>query len=529
MQLLDRVAAPPAESGGGEDRLRSWRWASGVLSFGVLAVLAVFWETAWSIAAIWWDSPAFSHGLLIVPISGYLIWQQRARLAALTPKPAILGLGTLAALGAALVWLTGDVAAVQLVQQLALVAILQALFVAVLGLRVAAVILFPLFYLFFGVPVGSFLIEPLQDVTAAFVVRALQAIGMPVYLDGIFIHIPSGSFEVAEACAGLRFLISSVALGVVFAYVFYSQAWRRILFVALSMLVPVIANGFRATGLVLLAHYSDYQLAVGVDHITYGLVFLSLVLFCLLGIGYSFREPRRASADKASADDLSAKGRDDTMPVRAGSPYRLCGAAAGVVAIVAASAAYATQIEGRGADTRVAPTPPTIGDWQTTAPAHADWRPMFPNTSQDLMWGYSDGTRQVDLYVAYFARQRQDAEVVNWMNNLAGEEVWQRAGSGTTTVTLEGQEVSADYVRIVAGDRERFVWYWYRVDGHTTGNAYLAKVLEVKAKLLGGEQAAAVIALAADSAGDPKAAHSTLTRFAEQAWPFTQIFNRPKP
>lgn len=529
MQLLHRATAPPAESGGREDRLRAWRWASGVLSIGILAVLAVLWETAWSMASTWWESPAFSHGFLIIPISGYLIWQQRARLAALTPKPAILGLGGLAALGAALVWLTGEVAAVQLVQQLALVAILQALFIAVLGLRVAAVILFPLFYLFFGVPVGSFLIVPLQDVTAAFVVRALQTIGMPVYLDGIFIHIPSGSFEVAEACAGLRFLISSVAIGVIFAYVFYRQAWRRILFVALSIVVPIVANGFRATGLVLLAHHSGYQLAVGVDHITYGLIFLSLVLFCLFGIGYSFREPPRALADKGPADDLSANSGNDTGPMRVGSPYRLSGAAAGVVAIVAASAAYATQIEARGTDSRIAPAPPAIGDWQATAPAHADWHPLIPNTSQDLMWGYSDGTRHVDLYVAYFAQQRQDAEVVNWMNNLVGEEVWQRAGSGTTTVTLAGQEVLANYVRIVAGDRERFVWYWYRVDGHTTGNAYLAKLLEVKAKLLGGDQAAAVVALATDSAGDPKAANSALTHFAAQAWPFTQVFERPKP
>ena len=74
-------------------------------------------------------------------------------------------------------------------------------------------ILFPLAYLLFAVPLGDFLVGPLQDVTAVFTVWALQLTGIPVYLEGRFFYIPTGAFEVAEACSGIRYLIASLALG----------------------------------------------------------------------------------------------------------------------------------------------------------------------------------------------------------------------------------------------------------------------------------------------------------------------------
>ncbi len=505
-----------------ELRAGAWRWAGGAVALGVLSILAIFWETAWSIAHTWSTSPAFSHGFLIAPISGFLIWRQRDRLARLSPKPSILGLAASAV--AALVWLIGDVAAVQILQQVALIAFLQCVVLAVIGIRATAVIAVPLLYLFFGAPFGTFLIAPLQDVTAAFVVRMLQLIGMPVYLDGIFIHIPSGSFEVAEACAGLRFLITSIALGVIFAYEFYRQLWRRALFMALSVIVPIIANGFRATGIVLLAHYSDYEIAAGADHITYGLIFLSLVLFCLLGIGYSFREPySEIAAAAAPSATPAAQPADNQAAARVLSLLRFPAAAAGVLLIAVASWTYATQVVGTDEKSRASLSSPAAGPWHAVAPVPTDWQPTFPNASQEIMQSYSDGARRVDVYLAFFAQQRQGAEAVNWMNSLAGAAPWTRGGGGSLEVQVSGQSIAANYERIVARERRRTIWYWYWVDGRLTDSPLYAKVLEAKAKLLRGEQAAAVIALATDSTDDPKVAQAALSEFLAQAWPLTQM------
>ena len=75
--------------------------------------------------------------------------------------------------------------------------------------------------------------------------------GVPARLNGLLIQIPSATFHVAEACAGLRFLPASLAVGLLLAYLFFSW-WAR-LFTALSIVLPIVGNALRA-GVVLIAH-----------------------------------------------------------------------------------------------------------------------------------------------------------------------------------------------------------------------------------------------------------------------------------
>src|SRR3546814_20816354 len=93
------------------------------------------------------------------------------------------------------------------------------------------------------------------------VVHLLRLTGMPVFLDGYLIQIPTGSFLVAEACSGVRYLLVSVALGVLTAYLFFRSWPRRLLFVALSVAVPIVATGIRAYGIIMLAPLGGYELA----------------------------------------------------------------------------------------------------------------------------------------------------------------------------------------------------------------------------------------------------------------------------
>ena len=102
---------------------------------------------------------------------------------------------------------------------------------------------FPLAYLLLAVPFGEALIPPLIDFTADFTVTALQLTGIPVYREGSFFTIPSGNWSVVEACSGLRYLIASFTLGTLYAYLTYRSLKRRLIFIALSVIVPIIANG----------------------------------------------------------------------------------------------------------------------------------------------------------------------------------------------------------------------------------------------------------------------------------------------
>jgi len=101
---------------------------------------------------------------------------------------------------------------------------------------------------------------------------------------------------VAEACAGLRFLIAAIAFGVFYALLNYRSPRRRAVFIAASIVVPIVANGFRALGIVVLGHILGSAEAAAADHVIYGWIFFSIVMLLLVVAGMPLREPVDARA-----------------------------------------------------------------------------------------------------------------------------------------------------------------------------------------------------------------------------------------
>src|SRR3954465_930103 len=172
-----------------------WYLAAGAIGVGMAALCLLFHEAVGGAVRVWIDSRTFNHCFLILPIAGYMIWQRRARFAVLTPQPSWWGLALVPA--TAMLWLLGHVASVLEVEQIALVAMMQALLLTCLGFRTYRGFLFPFLYLFLLVPSGEYLTAPLQDFTASFILLGLRLLGIPVYSDGVLISIPNGDFQVA--------------------------------------------------------------------------------------------------------------------------------------------------------------------------------------------------------------------------------------------------------------------------------------------------------------------------------------------
>lgn len=488
--------------------LRQWHISLGAIFLVWAGLILLFFETGRSMVDTWMSSTLFGHCFLIPPVSAYLVWIRRERLSGLTPRVAMLGFPLLALL--AFGWLVGNVSGTQAVQQFAFVSMLVVSVITILGWRIAWRIAFPLFFLFFTIPFGEFLIAPLQDVTAVFVVYMLQLVGIPVYLDGLFIHIPSGSFEVAEACAGVRFLISTIALGFIGANQLYRNIKRRLAFIALSFIIPVIANGFRAFGIVMLAHLSDFTVAVGADHLTYGFIFLSFVTVLLLAIGFSFREAAPADRRRANGQPLASPA-----PQRALAPIFT----AAVILVIAGGADAGRQLtEYQIAENTVVPLRPLAvqAPWERMKEPAPNWRPSFVGADMELVNSYRRDEQRVDVYVAFYASQRQDAEVINSSNRFEDGKFWDRAGSGKYDAVIEGEQRRVNYVRMLAQRRGRVVWYWYWVDGRFTASPYVAKLLQVKARLFGGVRSAAAIAVATDYFDAPIEAHELLQNFTAE-------------
>jgi len=256
---------------------------------GGLVLWAIIFQAEVLAAVRTWDaSTAYNHCFLIIPISLYLVWDRRGDILGLCARPE--GRALWLGLPLAVVWLAAERLGVMEGRQLVAISFAQLLFLSVLGREMYGRLLGPLLYLYFLVPFGEFLTPRLQDITTAFTRVGLEIIGIPAYIDGYVIEIPQGVFLIAEACAGLRFLIASIAFGCLYAILMYRSPVRRSLFILASILVPIIANGFRALGIVSLGYVLGSAQAAAADHVLYGWVFFSIVILILIAIGLPFRE-----------------------------------------------------------------------------------------------------------------------------------------------------------------------------------------------------------------------------------------------
>lgn len=496
----------------------AWRLAWIVYLVGSAALLALFWQNAVEAVDIWYESATFNHAFLILPICVYVMILRRDTLARFKPTPCFPALLLLALIGPA--WLLGNVASVRVVQQFLLVAALILLFVTIFGWRIAWANAFPLGYLFFLVPIGDFLVPPLQVFTAEFVVSWIELFNIPVFLDGVFISIPEGKFEVAEACAGLRFLIATLALGFLFANLTYTSMWRRAVFIALAIIVPVIANGFRAFGIVLTGHLSDMKVAVGVDHIIYGWLFFSIVTVILLAVGMTFR-------DKAIVDEVAESAAPSKAQPGLSGPLAGSVVAAGLLAVIISGAAptyagYLDSLPTVQLAEKIVP-PPSINGWELQETYKGTWKPVFEGADRSTLVRYTKDGKNVDLFIAYYARQRQGAEIVSYKNLIADGKIWHRAGGNGRVIEVEGTSLEVERTRILTTQRGRITWSWYWIDNRFNADRYLSKVLQALAKLFGRSEVAAVVIIGTDFREQAREADAVLTRFVAEIGSLSKV------
>jgi len=317
---------------------RSQRGAAITLAVSMLALGLLFHEELVAAIHTWIASTAYNHCFLVIPIATYLVWDRRETLHGFAAEPAPLI--ALAGIPIALVWLLAERLGIMEGRQLAAMSFVELLALAVLGRRLWWQLAGPLLYLYFLTPFGDFLTPKLQDITTVFVQHGLDLLQIPAYITGYTIEIPEGTFYIAEACAGLRFLIASIAFGVLYSLLMYRSPWRRVAFITASVVVPIIANGMRAVGIVALGHVLGSAKAAATDHVLYGWLFFSLVILILIALGLPFREdigPTRSAV-------LSARPKQD------GGDHWGGAAIAGflVLLLAAVSPAVATQLDRAG-------------------------------------------------------------------------------------------------------------------------------------------------------------------------------------
>jgi exosortase A len=484
----------------------SWRLAPWALLPGLVVLLvlfALFRETASTMVGIWYRSETYAHAFLVLPIALWLIWRRRAVLGSIEPRSSPLWLLPMAL--AAMLWLLGALAGVNAATQFALVALLVLSVPAVFGTAVARELAFPLLFMFFAVPVGEFLTEPMIDRTADFTVAAIRLTGIPVYREGNQFIIPSGSWSVVEACSGVRYLIASFMVGTLFAYLNYRSTTRRLLFVAVSILVPIVANWLRAYMIVMIGHLSGNKLAVGADHLVYGWVFFGIVIMIMFMVGARFSEPNAQSV--AAAGDAPARQRET------GDLGRTWGVAAAIVLLLAGTQTAMSRLDRpEGGASPVLALPAELpGGWIGGAPAAGGWAPVYANPSATAERAYRSGGSTVTVWIGYYHDQGYDRKLVTSTNALTSDvSDWLPLSRGHRSVTLAGGgsvpmrvaqlRTPSDPKAVI---RQRIqTLYVYRIGGAFTTRDAEAKLRLAANRLLGRGDDSAVIFFSAPVAED---------------------------
>jgi len=488
-----------------------WREYVAIMAVTLLGLIWIYQETALSLVSLWQSSETYAHGFIIFPISLYIIWRQRADLSAIAPKPSLIGLAALVALGVG--WIVSQAAGVQVIAQYMFVAMLSALVVSILGLRVARTLAFPLAFTLLAVPFGEIFIRPLIDFTGDFTVLALQLTGIPVYREGSQFSIPSGNWSVVEACSGLRYLIASFTLGCLYAYLTYRSRLRQFVFIALSIIVPIIANGMRAYLIVMIGHFSNMKLAVGVDHLIYGWVFFGIVMLALFWIGSHWRE------DHLTEEESSATSVATESSILSTKPVKAAGYAAIALLIGWVSPFFLVHLEQQTFNSAPVTVllPETIGEWRASSPV-SKFNPHFPGATATALKEYRNGSKSIGIYIAFFRNQRDGAEVVSSQNKLADEQKdeW-------NVINVSMRKIDDNNLQKVKQSRLRWnnlnilAWQWYWIDNTLTASPYIAKLLQAKQRLSGEGVDGANIIIFARHDAQPDEIASTMADFLEKS------------
>jgi len=479
-----------------------WRVPLILLAAVWAGLIALFFADWSDMVGQWWGSSTYNHILLIPLILGWLIAQRRRDLLRLTPVawwPALIVFA-----GAGLLWLLGDFAGLAVARQLALVVMAQAAFAAIMGPEVVAGMVFPLCYMLFLVPMGDEMIPALQTLTAQLTMVFLGLAHVPATINGVFITTPAGYFEVAEACSGVKFLIAMIAYGALVANVCFLRWRRRLAFMAVSVVVPIIANGLRAFGTIWIAGWYGIRFASSFDHVFYGWVFFAVVMALCMAVGWRFFDRSVDSAmidpDAIAASPLVRRLRTMTLPARFVIPMMLAIALVFLAWGASASLLLAKLPQGMHL--------PQIKGWEPVAADDgAAWTPLHGGSDQHFRMRFRGPAGEVvDMSFALYASQGTGHEAGGFgQGALPLGSHWAWVSPGYPLGLSKSDVIQAPGA---SGPERRICATWYRSGALLTGSNLALRLHGMVDHLLLRRQVTAVLILSASDRfnRDPAAA-----------------------
>ena len=256
--------------------------AGGLIAAGFVLV---YWDVIAKLVMAWYTDDNYSHGFLIVPIALYLAWERRARFEAAELRPSAFGLVVVAA--SLLLLMAGILGSELFTTRVSIVGTLIGVLLFLFGWSRVRVLAFPIAFLFLMIPIPAIIFNqmafPLQIFASRVGESALELSNIPVLREGNVLILANTTLEVAEACSGIRSLVSLITLAIVFGYFSDPRPWVRTLIAASAVPIAVVTNGARVAGTGIAAHYYGAAAAEGFIHEFAGMLVFAAA-FALLAL-----------------------------------------------------------------------------------------------------------------------------------------------------------------------------------------------------------------------------------------------------
>jgi exosortase len=268
-------------------RLQNWSWVGECWPVLLLTLFttALYTPVLDRLVRQWFDDPNYSHGFFVLPFSGYLIWSQRHRIAAIKSDPSAGG-AILVFMSLAILYL-GSLGSELFLQRISLIGVIAGLIVYFTGWRRLWELAFPVAFLLFMIPLPAVIynqiVFPLQLLASRLATYCLETINLfPVLREGNLLVLDHYTLEVVDACSGIRSLTSLVTLALAYGYLVERRMGVRI-FLAVAMIpVAIVSNGVRVVITALLVNYFGIGAAEGFTHTFSGwAIFLVSVVLLL--------------------------------------------------------------------------------------------------------------------------------------------------------------------------------------------------------------------------------------------------------
>ncbi|GAW65988.1 membrane protein [Geoanaerobacter pelophilus] len=253
----------------------------------LMILTGVYWSILPDMVQQWYEDANYSHGFVVPLIAGYFAYERRKELAEVLAEPWWPGL--LLVVAGLLQLVVGWLGSEFFTMRSSIVVTLCGMTLFLLGKRLFRLMLLPLAYLLFMVPLPYIIYDMIAFPLKLFVTRvsiaSLKLMGVVVLREGNIIMLPFTTLEVADACSGIRSLISLLALSVAYAFFLKMGALRRSLLILSAIPIAISANALRVIGTGLLAQYWGAKAAEGFFHEFAGLAVFVVAIALMIGLG----------------------------------------------------------------------------------------------------------------------------------------------------------------------------------------------------------------------------------------------------